>query len=451
MGVFNYTPRMGDKAQVTLYYKDKSYDYSLSPPLAEGYVLNVDNSQTDSLYVTVNKSDGIEPELLGLSFISGGNICFFHTLLLRDNCYRLAVDKSIFPLGIGQFNLFDSKGEIYAERMVFNHFPDLPQTEVSHMPDTLKPFGLTTLNIQMKNSRNEPLQSAFSLAVRDAGSEIKTYYADNAGTYLLLSSDLKGYVENPGYYFECDDKVRRNDLDLLVLVQGWRRYAWRDMANLENLKLKHYAEEQLQVDGRVLSFMRRKPFKDINVSMWTYNDTRDKVQRSNCMTDENGDFNFPVYDFTGRQQMSISIKQDKKKGKNAHILLNRVFAPALREYDFFDTHIVRGVVSKDDWLTPIKPKSVSELQELPEVFVKAQTLGGSVLYTFYDVEKDREDMLDQGKHVFQVSDYLIEKGCPLSYDYAINPERGIGGYSSEELNNIFANPNMEIWGWVCFF
>src|SRR5690606_29683588 len=38
---------------------------------------------------------------------------------------------------------------------------------------------------------------------------------------LLLSTDIKGYIENPGYYF--DGKIKIDDIDNLLLTQGWRK------------------------------------------------------------------------------------------------------------------------------------------------------------------------------------------------------------------------------------
>ena len=45
-------------------------------------------------------------------------------------------------------------------------------------------------------------------------------------TEMMLASEIKGLVENPGYYFEADDSMHRRDLDLLLMEQGWRRYEW---------------------------------------------------------------------------------------------------------------------------------------------------------------------------------------------------------------------------------
>ena len=47
---------------------------------------------------------------------------------------------------------------------------------------------------------------------------------------MLLASEIRGFVPQPGWYFEADDEEHRAALDLLMMTQGWRRFDWRIMA-----------------------------------------------------------------------------------------------------------------------------------------------------------------------------------------------------------------------------
>ncbi len=64
----------------------------------------------------------------------------------------------------------------------------------------------------------------------------------NILTDLLLMSEIKGYVRNPGYYFEAEDDTHRMAIDLLLRIQGWRRYSWKQMTGIESLNLKYGPE-----------------------------------------------------------------------------------------------------------------------------------------------------------------------------------------------------------------
>ncbi len=50
----------------------------------------------------------------------------------------------------------------------------------------------------------------------------------------MLTSELKGRIEFPEYYFENNDKESSVAIDNLILTQGWRRFNWQDV--LQNKK-----------------------------------------------------------------------------------------------------------------------------------------------------------------------------------------------------------------------
>ncbi|MFY0652144.1 MAG: hypothetical protein JXQ96_08935 [Cyclobacteriaceae bacterium] len=59
---------------------------------------------------------------------------------------------------------------------------------------------------------------------------------------LLISSDLKGHIYDPEYYFNPKVSSRRNEMDLLMMTHGWRRFKWEDIASDRERKYKYPAE-----------------------------------------------------------------------------------------------------------------------------------------------------------------------------------------------------------------
>lgn len=49
---------------------------------------------------------------------------------------------------------------------------------------------------------------------------------ENIRSYFLLSSELKGAIENPSFYFNEENKERYEAIDALMLTQGWRNYKY---------------------------------------------------------------------------------------------------------------------------------------------------------------------------------------------------------------------------------
>ncbi len=53
--------------------------------------------------------------------------------------------------------------------------------------------------------------------------------SDNIISHLLLTGDLRGQVYNPAYYFSNNSDTMSQQLDLVMLTHGWRRFKWEDV------------------------------------------------------------------------------------------------------------------------------------------------------------------------------------------------------------------------------
>ena len=113
-------------------------------------------------------------------------------------------------------------------------------------------------------------ETSFSVAVRDNDMEDLHYSQGNILTNLLLSSEIRGFIQSPEYYFESQDLHHRKALDLLMMIQGWRRYDWQTMAGVKTFKPHYPIEQKLQVKGTVY---KKKKFK---------RRTKEMEQRSFC-------------------------------------------------------------------------------------------------------------------------------------------------------------------------
>ena len=71
-------------------------------------------------------------------------------------------------------------------------------------------------------------------------------------TDLLLSSELQGFVPHADYYFESDDAEHRRHLDLLMMVQGWRRYDYEELT--DTTFLRYEPEQMITVEGGVYPY-----------------------------------------------------------------------------------------------------------------------------------------------------------------------------------------------------
>ena len=52
-------------------------------------------------------------------------------------------------------------------------------------------------------------------------------YRETMLSYNFLSTQIRGNIHHPAYYFDRKNPDRLQALDLLLLTQGWRRYTWQ--------------------------------------------------------------------------------------------------------------------------------------------------------------------------------------------------------------------------------
>ena len=226
----NISPEGKYKATFTL--KGVKFSEKLPEVEKNGCALSV--TQTDSTAEAFIQAVGIERKI-ALHVMHQGVSKFY--LQLRKNI-KGEYDTVKIPLrtlstGVNQLTIFDDEGRIYADRLFFVnlHDYDRPQINISGMEKQYEPFDSITLCLKLTDTNKQG--RSVSLSIRDRATEEPIYDNGTMLTEMLLASEIRGFVENPGFYFESDDSTHRQALDLLIMVQGWRRYEWRKMADVE--------------------------------------------------------------------------------------------------------------------------------------------------------------------------------------------------------------------------
>ncbi|MDD7915341.1 hypothetical protein [Polaribacter ponticola] len=227
MGIFTLT---NVDSNTTYYARLKSQSeeglsliYPLPDVAAIGNVLSVIKKE-DEILVTAStnymKNDSISLRISCRGFVYSDIKGRFKegTLL-----FSLPADK--LPEGIIAFTMMNSSKQPVAERLYFNERPESRiKIGLSTNKNTYTQRELTKLNIETINNENEPVKANLSLLVlnkEQMGQMQNT--RQNILSYFLLSSDLKGKIENPGFYFSKEN-TNHNNLDALLLTQGWRKY-----------------------------------------------------------------------------------------------------------------------------------------------------------------------------------------------------------------------------------
>ena len=258
MGTFSFTPLPGSSYVASINFDDgSSKDYPLPKAKEEGLVLNVSNLSTDSVIVRVlgNMPASSANNEYSVIVQSSGNLLYSikSKLSASSGGFLIKLPRSTFPTGISQLTLVDNMMQPLSERLIFinnnNSFLDL---KISSDKPTYKKRGKATLNIDAGLANKRSGVGSFSVSVIDENkvpvneNEEHTIFSE-----LLLNSDLKGYIEEPNYYFHKVNDKKREDLDVLMLTQGWRRFKWQNIINNVQLNFNYKPEKTLALRGKV--------------------------------------------------------------------------------------------------------------------------------------------------------------------------------------------------------
>ena len=242
---------------------------------------------------------------------------------LQEGVLNFSLPTDSLPEGVIAFTMMDNLRQPVAERLFFNEKPESRvNISISTEKDTYFQRELTRINIKTTNNNGKPINADLSLIAlnREQMGQIQSM-RENILSYFLLSSDLKGDIENPGFYFNGNNN-NYNDLDALLLTQGWRKYLYIKPVD----KISFQPETKLTVAGSVSGILFQKK-KSAELTLMTFGHHK-TVQTQT--TDSLGRFNFNINDEYG-EKLNILLQSARKAGKNKNytIVLDKKESPSI--------------------------------------------------------------------------------------------------------------------------
>ncbi len=260
-GTFLLTP--GDKREEAVFtWKGKHYSFDLPKTEKEGMAIRLEENK---LTIVTRQLPAME---LGLSVLCRGSLQYFQRLQIRDGeTQTLSLPLDSLSTGVNELTLFDENGRIFADRLFFvNHHEQDANLITAPIvrTQTYAPYEKIELPVQCEGI-SEP--TLFSLSIRDRNTDEASYDNGDVMTDLLLSSELRGFIAYPAYYFEKDDAQHRQHLDQLMMVQGWRKYGWKALSDT-TLKLRYAPEQSMTVEGAVYKILNINEVDPEEISSW---------------------------------------------------------------------------------------------------------------------------------------------------------------------------------------
>ena len=301
MGVFTMNPIDNETYYITAKTNDsitKRFDLPAVEP--KGISIAMSHYKQEIRF-EVQKTEATEwPQKLFLLAHTRGKLSILQPITPERTFGKM--NDSLFTEGITHFMLIDQQGNALSERLIFvpDHKPN--QWQVT----TDKPTYGKREEIAAKDHEGNPVEGTFSVSITDRKSIQPDSLADNILSNLLLTSDLKGYVEDPAFYFLNQDARTLRSIDYLMLTHGWRRHKIENVLRTPSMNFTNYIEKGQTISGRIRGFFGGNVKKGpICVLAPKYNIV------ATTETDEKGEF---IVNTSFRDSTTFLVQARTKKG-----------------------------------------------------------------------------------------------------------------------------------------
>lgn len=439
-------------------------------PDATGQYAMLTDVEADGLVVQVASGKHTPlGQLLGLAVFNRENVCYFDTLTLGTAPEELFIERRALRGGVNRIELFNAEGISQATRMVwvpFEHTDSIRFAHIDVKQNALEydAYSPAVLSIKAQTATGKPLADCtLSVAVRDEAGNILSNRDGGIEGYMLLGSEVRGYIHRPDLYFERNDAAHRRMLDLLLRVQGWTANTFNVMCGAEKFNLQQPIEEKLILRGTIYKDNEKQtPFSDINLDVRAYAYENGNILpgsiEGQATTDHEGKFAFESnVNYEGEYLTQFTMRGgDKNKKKWSRLTIDRWFSPkprplftpelTLNLYDGSDnqTRILLNAHPEAprtfEWKDTLQ-KNVINITKTAEVVAKAkqkykgftgnrytwkggERTGMRKTTKYYDVQKEYERLKDLGRgskiSIFELLSLLDEKVSFDRYDLMDN-------------------------------
>ena len=325
MGTFSFTPHSGKNYTAIITLKDSALiTKKLPAAYDQGYVMQV--TQSGSRYVTISlqSSSNIPSSNLYLVAKTRQYIDFVKVIAVANHHAAVTFNIDSLAEGISQLTLFNENLQPVCERLWFKRPKNKMQIQATANKQNYNHRDKINIDLLTTSQAGDSLESNLSVSVYRLDSLHEPSH-DDIFSYLWLSSDCRGYIEDPQYYFKNDDARTNADLDNLLLTQGWRKFDWKNVLQSKTYSFNYVPENYGHIiTGRITNDITGKPAPGILVYLSV---PGKRIQLYGCLSDTNGLIHFDMKDFYGPGQ--VVIQTNTTIDSTFHL---EIFSPFSEQY-----------------------------------------------------------------------------------------------------------------------
>ena len=294
--------------------------------------------------------------------------------------------------------VFNSNGQVLADRLFFICPKPAATDSITFMSETawLKPCGKVTLNVQTLPN------AIFSFSAMDAMS-MTGEKQGNMKTWMLLSSEVRGYIDHVDYYFESDDKVHRQAADMLMLTQGWRRYNWNEMAGLTPREKLQPVEDKFYVFGL--------PFMNGEWKMFFYTTINDKKKTFRVGVDRQ---------ISPTPRYISPLEASVKMPTGPNMFVHKEDEPVPEGEEFIP------ITQKNIVLENVTVKAKRRYFTNDDFKFKNENFARKWASLYYDIDRELDNIRDRGEEEPTIFEFLAKKNAMFNNPECIDLPRVTG-------------------------
>lgn len=373
-GLFSFTPEDAEKYQIEV----SGQKYPFPRVLSTGIAMSAAIPQKNTLQIDLKAQRNEKVLLLGM--IRGG-IYYAEEFELNSGSRTVTIPLEKMPAGVLKLSLFDDKGVGHAERLSFVNGHKKLNIQVLTDKTNYQPREKVNVTVKVTDDKGRPVSTALSMSVVDDQLHQYTHAGRNdiAGE-MLLAADLDKYVDDPTEYLKGD----KNDLDLLLLTAGWRRFSLPEVY-YGKFDVPGISPEKAVLTGKVIDGATGEPLKGVEL--------KSKLNGVKLLTDKEGRFKIEGLDLSRTVELDLSYKvglMSMVVNRYDNDITIEFWGDGRRVYQKAPTDVPHPVISGEESLPhgtyAVVGQVVNSLgQGIPKVTVKAEGPKTILHYAVSDV------------------------------------------------------------------
>ena len=404
MGYFNIQPG-SDQTYYAVVQSGDSTETKASLPQSfpTGVVIRTLINKDKNLILTVSTNEATLPMLKGLDLsvnISSRNLINkLSKIRINSLVNNFLIPLHSIPDGILRVTLSGAEGLPLCERLVFLQKNGDVKLNITPDKKVYKPREKINAEISLSGDSAFTGTGEFSFsAAEEQFTDNSSPYPSSIASWFLLESDIRGSIEEPSYYFDPDNKNRLQDLDLLLMTQGWRDFRWK----YDSLSTFNH-ENGFTISGKVKRIVNNNPVEGAKINLGLF--SADSKEFLSTMTDVEGSYKFENLIINGITE-AIMSSTDKSENAQGRIFVDPVkYEPPVIEKINTDT-IELSLITKD--FSTLQQEAIIKLNNLKKYKLSDTLNIGEVFITAKRAETAQEVRIKESRRVYSVPDKEIK-------------------------------------------